>query len=123
MHGNVTELVLDQYAADTYKKLAAAQPAKNPHVVVTKEYPRAVRGGSWQDDPEMLRSTARRGSSKDWKMQDPQIPQSIWFFTDATFGGFRVVRPLRTPTEDEAKLYEPDPKVRQAYKEAQGGKT
>jgi formylglycine-generating enzyme required for sulfatase activity len=123
MHGNVTELVLDQYAADSYKKLAAAQPAKSPHVVVTKEYPRAVRGGSWQDDPEMLRSAARRGSSKDWKMQDPQIPQSIWFFTDATFGGFRVVRPLHTPTEEEAKAFEPDPKVRQAYKEAQGGKT
>jgi hypothetical protein len=55
-------------------------------------------------------------------MQDPQIPQSIWFFTDATFAGFRVLRPLRTPTEVEAKLYEPDPKIRLEYKEAQGGK-
>jgi len=122
MHGNVCEFVLDQLAPDTYQKLASHQPAKNPHVLATKEYPRTVRGGSWQDDPEMLRSAARRGSSKDWKMQDPQIPQSIWFYTDATFAGFRVVRPLRVPTEAEAKLYEPDPKVRQAYKEAQGGK-
>ena len=28
-------------------------------------------------------------------MQDPQIPQSIWYLTDANFVGFRVVRPLR----------------------------
>ena len=91
-------------------------------MVPTKEYPKGARGGSWQDDPEALRSAARRGSNKDWKMQDPQIPQSIWFFTDATFAGFRVVRPLQMPSEEQAKLYEPDPKVRQAYKEAQGGK-
>ncbi len=55
-------------------------------------------------------------------MQDPQIPQSIWYLTDATFVGFRVVRPLRTPTEEEAKLYEPEPEVRAEYKKAQGGK-
>lgn len=122
MHGNVCEFVLDQYVADTYKKWAAVQPVKNPCVPMTKEYPQVVRGGSWQDDPEALRSAARRGSSKDWKMQDPQIPQSIWFFTDATFAGFRVVRPLRMPTEAEAKRYEPDPKIRLEYKEAQGGK-
>jgi len=123
MHGNVCEFVLDQYVPDTYKKWATAQPVKNPYVFVRKEDPRVVRGGSWQDDPEALRSAARRGSdNKVWKMQDPQIPQSIWFFTDATFAGFRVVRPLRMPTEDEARRYEPDPKVRQEYKEAQGGK-
>jgi len=123
MHGNVTELVLHQYVPDLYKQLAAqAQPVANPLAPVTKEYPQCVRGGSWQDDPEMLRSAVRRGSHKDWKMQDPQIPQSIWYFTDATFSGFRVVRPLRAPTEADAKLYEPDPKIRQEYKEAQGGK-
>jgi formylglycine-generating enzyme required for sulfatase activity len=122
MHGNVCELVLDQYVPDAYAKLLSQQPVKNPYVFATKEYPRAARGGSWQDDPESLRSAARRGSEKAWKMQDPQIPQSIWFFTDATFAGFRVLRPLRTPTEAEAKLYEPDPKIRLEYKEAQGGK-
>jgi hypothetical protein len=74
------------------------------------------------DDPELLRSAARRGSHPDWKMQDPQIPQSIWYLTDAPFVGFRVVRPLRLPTEDEAKLYEPDPEILRNYREAQGGK-
>ena len=39
------------------------------------------------------------------------LPQSVRF-TDAPYVGFRVVRPLYPPkTEEEAKLYEPDPKV------------
>jgi hypothetical protein len=55
-------------------------------------------------------------------MQDPQIPQSIWYHTDSTFVGFRVVRPLRRPTAEEARLYEPDPAIIKEYREAQGGK-
>ena len=121
IHGNVAEFVLDQYVADFYKK-HAGQTVKTPLALPTTEFPRVVRGGSWDDDPEMLRSAARRGSNKDWKMQDPQIPQSIWYLTDANFAGFRVVRPLRMPTEKEAWLYEPDPQVVKDYKEAQGGK-
>ena len=121
MHGNVCEWVLDQYVPDHYKTLGA-KPVNSPLAVPTKEYPRCVRGGSWQDDAEALRSAARRGSNKDWKMQDPQIPQSIWFLTDAQFLGFRVVRPLRTPTAEEAKLYEPNPQIYKDYVAAQGGK-
>ncbi len=120
MHGNVCEWVLDQYIPDYYKKEGEA--VKNPYAVPTKEFSRAVKGGSWQDDPEALRSAARRGSSKDWKMQDPQIPQSIWWLTDAQFLGFRIVRPLRVPTAEQAKLYEPDPKIAKDYSAAQGGK-
>ncbi|NUQ65509.1 MAG: formylglycine-generating enzyme family protein [Pirellulales bacterium] len=123
MHGNVSEWVLDQYYPDAYAKLAAkGNPASNPLFVPTKEIPLTVRGGSWDDDPERLRSAARRASNKDWKMQDPQIPQSIWYLTDATFLGFRVVRPLELPSEEQAKLYEPDPQIMKDYKEAQGGK-
>ena len=77
-----------------------ARSTKNPWAIPTKLYPQAVRGGSWDDDPAALRSAARRGSDKDWKQQDPQIPQSIWYFTDALFLGFRVVRPLDEPTAD-----------------------
>jgi formylglycine-generating enzyme required for sulfatase activity len=123
MYGNVNEWTLDQYAVDSYKKLAAAgKTVKEPYVVATKEFPRVVRGGSWDDDAEACRSAARRGSTKDWKMQDPQIPQSIWYLTDATFVGFRVIRPLRTPGVEECKAYDPDPKVALEYRKAQGGK-
>ena len=106
MHGNVAEWVLDQYVPDYYKQFAG-KSVKNPLAIATKEYPRAVRGGSWDDDPEKLRSAARRGSNRDWKQQDPQIPQSIWYLTDAQFLGFRIVRPLHEPTaEEKAKLWE-----------------
>jgi formylglycine-generating enzyme required for sulfatase activity len=125
MHGNVCEWVLDLYDAGAYKKYAAGEkPVKNAFTYgpPEKEYPRAVRGGSWDDDAEACRSAARRGSHKDWKMQDPQIPQSIWYLTDATFVGFRVIRPLHVPSVDECKKFDPNPAVVLEYRKAQGGK-
>ncbi len=126
MHGNVAEWVLDQHTPDFYATLKAAGGAlKNPFAEATKLYPRVVRGGSWDDDPEDLRSAARRGSTTDWMMQDPQIPQSPWYHTDADFVGFRVIRPLVVPTAEEAKRYELD-EVQvtelEEYREAQAGK-
>jgi hypothetical protein len=71
------------------------------------EYPRVVKGGSWDAKPEQCRSAVRRGSSEEWKQQDPQDPQSIWYFTDALWLGFRVVRPLREPSaEEKANFWE-----------------
>ena len=62
-------------------------------------------GREWDDDAPALRSAARQGSSEDWKEQDPQIPQSIWYHTDARWLGFRIVRPLKVPTADEMYFY------------------
>ena len=100
MHGNVAEWVLDQYAVDTYQKRSGSL-AINPLIIPTTLYPHSVRGGGWDDDPGMLRSAAREGSSEEWKQQDPQLPQSIWYFTDALGVGFRVVRPLVEPSDEE----------------------
>ncbi|MCA9047755.1 MAG: formylglycine-generating enzyme family protein [Planctomycetaceae bacterium] len=99
MHGNVAEWVLDQYVPETYKLRKG--PVSNPLVVPLQEYPRVVRGGGWDDEPNMHRSAVREGSSEEWKQQDPQIPQSIWYFTDALGVGFRVVRPLTVPSDAE----------------------
>jgi formylglycine-generating enzyme required for sulfatase activity len=96
MHGNVSEWVLDQYAP--YDSI---EQDVNPLVVPKTLYPRVVRGGGWDDDPEMLRSAARKASEEDWKQQDPQVPRSIWYHTDALSVGFRVVRPLKEPGEAE----------------------
>ena len=106
MHGNVAEWCVDQYLPDAYSK--AGNPAVNPLAVATKVEPRSVRGGSWDDDPVALRCAVRRGSGKEWKQQDPQIPQSIWYYTDALFLGFRVVRPLVEPSLEEKVKYAPD---------------
>ena len=121
MHGNASEWVLDQYFADYYKQFDGKTTAR-PLAPATTEYPRAARGGCWDDDPDRLRSAARIASNANWKMQDPQIPLSIWYNTETFCPGFRVVRPLRVPDEAEARLYEPDYEVMKEYKQAQAGK-
>jgi formylglycine-generating enzyme required for sulfatase activity len=100
MHGNVAEWVLDQFSPDSYGQFEG-KVAENPLVIPTEIYPRVVRGGSWDDDPEMLRNAARAESTPDWQMQDPQIPKSIWYHTDALHVGFRIIRPLVEPSEAE----------------------
>jgi formylglycine-generating enzyme required for sulfatase activity len=103
MTGNVVEWVLDQYDPEWYK--AQTGVIIDPWNKATKPYPHSVRGGSWDDEASSLRSAARRGSDRAWKMQDPQLPKSVWYFSDAQFVGFRVVRPLVTPPAEEMQKY------------------
>ncbi len=98
IYGNVMEWCLDQYGTNTY----ATPPAQDSWVKTTRPYPHVVRGGHWDDeDLTMLRSSARRFSDRLWKQQDPQLPKSIWYHTDAQGLGIRVVRPLVVPPPEE----------------------
>jgi formylglycine-generating enzyme required for sulfatase activity len=104
MHGNVAEWVLDQHVEGHYAKFSGKTVSVVEALAIpTKLFPRVVRGGSWDDDLDAHRSAARITSTPDWKEQDPQFPQSIWYHTDAVFVGLRVVRPLREPTAEEKK--------------------
>ncbi len=106
MHGNVAEWVLDQYTEDGYQ-VSGQEPATDPLNVPMTLYPRVVRGGGWNQPAEELRSAARQGSAEEWIEQDPQEPVSIWYLTDALHVGFRIVRPLNEPSEEEkAKHWE-----------------
>lgn len=107
MHGNVAEWVLDKYDPQFYKR--DSRSGSLVLSVPNSLYPRVVRGGSWDDDPDRLRSAARVFSEKEWKVQDPQLPQSIWYHTDALHVGFRVVRPLRVPDAKTRLKYKLDP--------------
>ena len=91
MHGNVAEWTVDHYDPREYGRVAPLTlgPVRLP---TDRRYPYVARGGSWDDPAPRLRSAARRGSSEEWNRRDPQSPQSIWWHTDATFVGFRVVR-------------------------------
>ncbi|MCP5521527.1 MAG: SUMF1/EgtB/PvdO family nonheme iron enzyme [Verrucomicrobiales bacterium] len=102
MHGNVWEYCLDQYA-DSYE-VVLDQPV-NPWNKATKPYPHVARGGSYDDMASSLRSAARRGSDPTWKMRDPQLPKSIWWFSDAPWVGFRLVRPLEIPGPEKLQQY------------------
>ena len=104
MHGNVIEWCLDQYEPKAYQKFVGAT-AENPWIKATQPYPHVARGGSWDDYPQDLRSAARRASARSWKMQDPQLPKSIWYHTDAQFLGFRIVRPLKLVPAEELTKY------------------
>ena len=107
IHGNVAEWCVDALDSAFYGQ-CAGQMVENPLAIPQRLYGRVVRGGSWDDDPELLRSAARRASHEDWKMQDPQIPQSMWYLTDAQFVGLRIVRPLVEPSDEEKVRYAAD---------------
>ena len=105
MHGNVWEWVLDQFVppADTAPKGILQNPLVAPNTL----YPRVVKGGSWDDGAVSHRSAGRMGSEEAWKQQDPQIPKSVWYHTDAIFVGFRVVRPREIPSLEDIEKYWP----------------
>jgi formylglycine-generating enzyme required for sulfatase activity len=99
MHGNVGEWVLDLYEKNAYAARGGHTTA-SPVVMPTERiYPHVVRGGSWDHDAPALRCAARLASQVDWNRRDPQRPQSIWWLTDATFVGFRLVHPLQEQKE------------------------
>ena len=105
MCGNVVEWVLDQYDPAYYRQCGSNGGIAEPWNKASKPYPHSVRGGSWDDEATMCRSAARLGSDRSWKMQDPQLPKSIWYFSDAQFVGFRIVRPLKVPPPEVMQKY------------------
>jgi len=103
MHGNVAEWTLDEYKEAFYASIKDDE--ENPWATPTKLHPRTVRGGSWDDDPDALRSAARTESSMNWKRRDPQIPKSFWWNTDSPFVGFRIIAPKEQPSPEEIKAF------------------
>jgi formylglycine-generating enzyme required for sulfatase activity len=99
MLGNVMEWTLDAYAP------YHAGAETNPWVKSDQPYPQSARGGSWNDPAPMLRCAARVPSDPSWKQQDPQLPKSIWYHTDAQWLGFRLIRPAAIPTAEQMYKY------------------
>ncbi|MFP6907234.1 MAG: SUMF1/EgtB/PvdO family nonheme iron enzyme [Verrucomicrobiota bacterium] len=103
MIGNVWEWVLDDYDMYEIHDQVAVAPLRPPDTL----YNRTVRGGGWDDKIELCFSGARMPSIPDWKKQDPQIPKSVWYHTDALFVGFRVIRPRTIPPVEEIGRFWP----------------
>ncbi len=104
MHGNVWEWCLDEYVSD-YSKRIQQTGVQDPWFKATVPYPHVVRGGSYDDPPEKLRSATRRASDRSWKMRDPQLPKSIWWHSDAPWVGIRLVRPFQIPPAEQLQKY------------------
>jgi formylglycine-generating enzyme required for sulfatase activity len=113
VHGNVAEWTLDEYQEEAYAGLGegptdAAAAVRWP----TKVFPRVIRGGSWLSTASACRSAARQKSEEqEWKLADPNIPLSPWWFTEeaATGVGMRIMRPLKPMSaEDKQRVWEAD---------------
>jgi len=90
MHGNVAEFCSDWYSADTYKNYKEEVVIDPKGPAIGREH--VVRGGSFRSDASELRSAARSYTqTKDWLKTDPQMPKSIWWYSDVNHVGFRVV--------------------------------
>ncbi|GLR17400.1 hypothetical protein GCM10007940_20150 [Portibacter lacus] len=78
MFGNVTEWTLDR---------------------------KILKGGSFIDSREDIDANTVIKYDRAWQQRDPQIPKSIWWLTDGSFVGFRVIHPRAPMTKDEIEAF------------------
>ena len=107
MHGNVAEWVIDQHDDDFFKKMAGKSVTWKEAINWPKAmFPCVAKGGHWKAGPEGCRSASRILSNmKELQDQDPQIPKSIYWYTDSFHIGFRLVRPAKEPSAKEKLKY------------------
>lgn len=90
MPGNVAEFCSDPYNPDTYATYKEAITVNPRGPKRGREY--VIRGGSFKSDAAGVRSAARDFTrTTEWLMTDPQMPKSIWWYSDVQDVGFRVV--------------------------------
>ena len=90
MLGNVAEFCLDYYDPLVYAKYPKGV-VKNPRGPRNGEE-HVIRGGSYLSGAEDVRVADRDFTQTEaWLVTDPQIPKSIWWYSDAKHVGFRVV--------------------------------
>jgi formylglycine-generating enzyme required for sulfatase activity len=88
MSGNVYEFCSDLYSAEFYKTDSTFINPEGP----AKGQEHVIRGGSFRSDAKDVRSAARDFTkTKAWLVTDPQMPKSIWWYSDCIDVGFRVV--------------------------------
>jgi formylglycine-generating enzyme len=98
MLGNVAEFCLDYYDPQVYGRYPEG-------VVNNPRGPRngiehVVRGGSFKNSAKDLRLARRDFTrTREWLETDPQIPKSIWWYSDVNDVGFRVVCEYPVPEE------------------------
>jgi len=90
MLGNVAEFCSDWYAPDTY----AGYPeglVSNPTGPASGEE-HVIRGGTFMETADFVRCASRDFTKTEpWMKTDPQIPKSVWWYSDCMSVGFRVV--------------------------------
>jgi formylglycine-generating enzyme required for sulfatase activity len=89
MSGNVWEFIADYYSDDIYNQYGGeVSDPTGPED--GEEY--VIRGGAFDSDAIELRSANRdQTQTEKWLVTDPQMPKSIWWYSDSKNVGFRVV--------------------------------
>jgi len=90
MAGNVGEFCSDWYKADAYSDYSegTTKDPKGPE----EGTEHVVRGGSYQSTADLVRSASRDYTrTESWLRTDPQMPKSIWWYSDCFNVGLRVV--------------------------------
>ena len=88
MLGNVFEYTADKYNPNAFQGRTGI--TVNP--LVTEGTEHVIRGGYFGSDAAGVRVAARTHTRHDdWLRTDPQMPRSIWWYTDFRGIGFRVV--------------------------------
>jgi formylglycine-generating enzyme required for sulfatase activity len=107
MYGNVSEWVLDGYEAasdaDDPKKECSVEESLRKSAT---DFPRTLRGGSFVSEAESCDSRARLGTDEEsWKEEDPNYPQSPWWYTgyEGLGAGMRIVRPWNSELSPQQK--------------------
>ena len=90
MLGNVAEFCSDWYQPDAYSKYPAGVLKDPTGPESGKEH--VIRGGTFMNPAGLVRCAARDYTRTDaWLKTDPQMPKSIWWYSDCFSAGFRVV--------------------------------
>jgi formylglycine-generating enzyme len=90
MSGNVAEFCSDWYQPNAYLLYpeGVIRDPKGP----AEGIEHVIRGGSFLNDAGSVRSAYRDYTrTEEWLRTDPQIPKSIWWYSDSYNVGFRVV--------------------------------
>jgi formylglycine-generating enzyme required for sulfatase activity/nitrate/TMAO reductase-like tetraheme cytochrome c subunit len=95
--GTVAEFCSDWYQPDAYSQYQGGI-VKDPKGPETGEE-HVIRGGTFMSPAGALRSAARDYTRTEaWLKTDPQMPKSIWWYSDCFNVGFRVVCEFDTKT-------------------------
>jgi len=84
-----------EFCSDWYQPDAFAQYPEG--LIIDPKGPESgeehvVRGGSYLDMAGRTRCAARDNTkTEEWLKTDPQMPKSIWWYSDCFYVGFRVV--------------------------------
>lgn len=96
MLGNVAEFCSDWYSPDTYSSYPEGLVSNPAGPASGEEH--VIRGGSFKESADFVRSASRDFTkTESWMKTDPQIPKSVWWYSDCMAVGFRVVCEVEEP--------------------------